>query len=130
METIQEYVKRNKISMKTKMITSRQDGLCSDLPRHFKCTLKLGNRKMNTVFSQGSAYTEPPTVEDALDSLRRDSESVQFTSFKEFCDSMGYETDSIKALKIYKACDRIAGNLAKLLGKKAYCELFSTVEQT
>lgn len=52
-------------------------------------------------------YTEaePPSVEDILEAVKSDCSLVMYgQSFEEFCAELGYDTDSMKAKKIYDAC--------------------------
>ena len=39
---------------------------------------------------------------------------LQENNFEEFCNSFGYDTDSINALKVYEACERQDNQLRKL----------------
>jgi hypothetical protein len=77
---------------------------------------------MTVYFSQGSAYTGPPTCDDVLDAVASDSRSAGQT-FLDWCAEYGYSDDSIKALKAYRVCERQSGKLRSLLGDDAYAEL-------
>lgn len=54
---------------------------------------------------------EQPTAYDALSSLA--SESNEYSDFKEFCGEMGYDTDSITALRTWKAYSTLASRINK-----------------
>ena len=59
-----------------------------------------------------------PTKKDILYSMIMDD--VSDMNFNDFCDEFGYNNDSIKALKIYKAC---------LKETKAYYNMFDSEER-
>ena len=52
----------------------------------------------------GRALTREPDKKDILYSMLLDD--VSGLDFDEFCAEFGYDNDSIKALKIYEACQR------------------------
>ena len=90
---------------------------------HWRCTIKRVDEsgkaiaKMTVDYHMGSAHTGEPRLADVLESLRMDANSPD--SFTEFCDEFGYDADSIKALKIWKACVSIKIRIRKLLGDNA-----------
>ena len=57
-----------------------------------------------TDYYMGSALTRKPSKKDVLYSMLLDD--VSGVDFDEFCCEFGYDNDSIKALKIYEACQR------------------------
>ena len=57
-----------------------------------------------TDYYMGSALTRKPNKKDVLNSMLLDD--VSGIDFNEFCCEFGYDNDSIKALKTYKACQR------------------------
>jgi hypothetical protein len=69
----------------------------------FNCTLTRNGKKFTLNFGQSIAAEDtPPTMYDILACLTKyDPESFKF-----FCSNYGYDTDSIKALKTYKAVKR------------------------
>lgn len=54
-----------------------------------------------------------PTLKDILYSLQSDASAVG-ENFEEWCNNLGYSSDSIKAMEIYKACIETAGLLRGL----------------
>lgn len=75
---------------------------------HYKVTLRRRTatgkkRTMTLFFSLGSAHKSEPKLQDVLDSLLSDSGTPDF-SFEEWCAEYGYDTDSRRAEKTYKAC--------------------------
>lgn len=83
---------------------------------HWKVTLRHKGRKLTTEFHQGSAHTCEPTAADVLSCLVSDAVSVESEgSFEDWADSLGYDTDSRKAERTYKACVRIRDRVRRFL---------------
>jgi hypothetical protein len=69
----------------------------------FNCTLTRKGKRYTFNFGQSfSAEDTPPTMYDILTCL----EKYGYNSFHDFCYEYGYNEDSIKALKTYKAVQR------------------------
>lgn len=147
-QTMEQFVRDNKLSMEVKRITRRPDGLMegSDGQRHFKCRLTrrvevvvptkwshdilMEEKGFNLYFSQGSAHTEPPTIEDVLDCLAMDATGYEEApTFEDWASEYGYDTDSRKAEKIYKTVCRQALQLKRTLGESAHQKLLYEVER-
>lgn len=98
---------------------------------HFKVTLynNLG-KQLTTPFSQGYGISGKPEAADVLDSLASDAASIeQDESFEDWASNLGYDTDSRKALRIYRACEREAKKLRQFLGPKSYAQLLWDTER-
>ncbi len=116
----------------TTRIAKRTDGLMQDSASH--CTLHYTNSQrtaqMTVTYSMGSAHKQPPTALDVLGSLFSDASCVGDApgqDFYQFCDELGYDQDSRKTEKTYKACQSISVRLHKLLGSdhealRQHCE--------
>jgi hypothetical protein len=103
-----------------------------DMPRNFNCTIIGANEEgyMKVPFSQGSAHTENPTLEDVLDCLALDASGVENAKdFEDWCGEYGYDIDSRKAEKIYNVCKQQAEQLKTLLGTDAYEQLLWHTER-
>lgn len=109
-----------------------------DLPRGEKWGEQVSQRIIGgrglTVFDvecrDRYAKPTPPSLEDVLDSLRSDAESVENNPlFDDWAGDMGYDTDSRKAEKVFHACQEVRGQLIKLLGQTAYNDLLESVER-
>lgn len=88
-------------------------------PKQEKVNLITYNRKL-------SAVSKPvaPKIDDVLYSLITDAD-LSIESFQDFCDNLGYDTDSIKALNIYNSCVENGKKLKKFIPDfYAACELF------
>lgn len=87
---------------------------------HWKVTVRAGRKQMTTYFSQGFGHNgKEPNVYDVLDCLASDASGAD-ESFEGFCSNFGYDTDSRKAEKIYKACKHSGERLKKFLGDDAF----------
>ena len=69
----------------------------------YKVILKNRGKQFTLDYHMGLAHKNPPKLSDVLYSLIMDSESLEY-SFSDWCDMLGYNTDSIKDKKIYNAC--------------------------
>lgn len=59
----------------------------------------------------------PPTVEQILDTLLMEAEALNYDSFEDWANDMGYDTDSRKALAIFEVCRKQGRQLQVLLGE-------------
>lgn len=98
--------------------------------RHWNCTLVDGVRKMEVPFSQGQAYTEPPTLRDVLYSLAIDARAVNGSrTFEQWCFECDYSSDSRRAEAIYIATKEQNSRLKELLGEAGYNALLAIEEE-
>lgn len=81
---------------------------------HWLCTLKSGHgkytRRLRVTYSQGSAWTTPPTLEDVLSCCKLDA--LSYTNNKEcneFCRE--YSCDNLT----YISCKKMYNSLSRLL---------------
>ena len=93
--------------MKCMQIQNRPDG--NDFGHfHYSIEVTRGNSSHHTHYSCGSAWQDnqgkpiPPQLSDVIYSLFSDSADC-YDDFEEFCDSYGYDNDSIKAMSVYNA---------------------------
>jgi hypothetical protein len=83
----------------------------------WKCTLKYKGHRLTVPFFQGYGHNgEEPTAAGVLHCLISDT-SCGEQSFEELCSEFGYDTDSRKHHKTWKACVSIAKKLHKFLGE-------------
>ena len=81
-------------------------------------TDKIDNRRMSTSFFTGigsrkDGKPEKPKAASVLHSLLMDTYAID-SSFEDWCSDYGYDTDSIKALKTYKACRSIGERMVRV----------------
>ncbi len=139
MITVEEFIQKHGIEMTAVRIEKRTDmDDVSDWAKdasHWTCTLAYRPhpmaplRTMVTQFSQGSAHTDKPVVEDVLDSLMRDASALDCDSFEEWAGELGVDTDSRKAERTYRQCCLLGDQLSvQLLGNVLFEELRDEVE--
>ena len=124
--TMQGFIDAHKVRMTAELIDSRPDGLMDDMPQgsnHWRCILWRGNRRMTIYFSQGPAISKEPTAADLLDCLASDYTTEDFESW---ASELGYETDSRKAERAYRACVKQSEQLVVLLGGSLETLLYHT----
>lgn len=86
---------------------------------HWKVTLRLGKKRLTTAFHMGAALTGEPKPADVLSSLCSDAMTVENAGgFNNWCDDLGYDSDSRRALDIFKSCEKANAKLRKFLGDK------------
>lgn len=85
---------------------------------HWRFTLRRDGRRMAGYFSQGSAHTKPPTLLEILDCLASDAAGLaNADDFESWCADYGYDTDSRRAERTYKAVQRSAASLERVIGE-------------
>lgn len=127
--SIEQFIKYNRISMTAERTDSNPNMDSRDMD-HWKVILKrraVGLRgtpivaaTMTTYFSMGYGHNgKEPKADEVLDCLASDASGAD-EGFGEFCDNFGYDQDSRKAEKIYKACRHNSERLKKFLGDDAF----------
>lgn len=83
--------------------------------RHYKVQLRYKGRRMTLDFWQGIGINHDPDAEAVLDCLLSDASSAD-EDFELWCGSLGFDTDSRKAERIYRQIRTQTQNLRQLLG--------------
>ena len=91
---------------------------------HWKLTLKSHyfRGKFKIDYHMGSAHTGEPDLLSLIECLHGDYTSIDGYDFFDFCDSFGYDRDSITALTTYETCRKQAANWLDFLGPAGYKE--------
>lgn len=82
----------------------------------YNCKLTFKNQSYTFNYWMGSAHTKAPSKKDVLYSFIMDD--VSYMDFKEFCATFGYDDDSIRALKTFKACQTQTDNFYRLFNEE------------
>ena len=82
---------------------------------HYKCVFSRGRRRMTVYFSKGLGLHGQPTINEVWDTITEDAASIEGQDFSEFCSNYGYDEDSRKAERTFKACQHSAARLANFL---------------
>lgn len=121
--TIQEFIDAYGMTLHTVRANSNPNlddrmrgGGWEKSARHWRILISSAKtgKSMRIYFSQGPACTQDPTAADVLECLRSDS-SVADDHYEGWRDSYGY-SDSKGTKSLYRACVKIAADLATLLG--------------
>jgi hypothetical protein len=92
----------------------------------YTCTLRFDGKKYTVAYYQGIGIKEPPSKEYVVAALLLDSRCGG-QSFEEFCSEFGYDTDSRKHHKTWKACVVTNAKLHRFLG--TYYDKFEEAAQ-
>ena len=126
---VKQFCNKHKIKARADWADSNPHMADSQNMDHFKVTLRYAGRQMTLYFSQGYGISGEPTAADVLNCLASDSSSVENArSFEDWASDLGYDTDSRKAEKIFKVCEKQAERLKKFLGEDLYKILLWDVE--
>lgn len=121
MDTIQSLIKKHNITITCDMVDKNpqiEDDEWAKKSNHYKVTLKRGVKKMTLFYSMGKGICREPTVEDVINSLQLDYSSIQSEgSFENWASSLGYDSDSRKALKSYEMTKKLTWKYAKFMGQ-------------
>lgn len=151
---LSDFITANRISMTVQRIDSNPNMPESREMDHWKCILvrreeyneMTGRRyapfsrvlptagkiaaKMTVPFSMGFGHQgAEPDRAGVLDCLASDSASIEQSSFEDWAADMGYDADSRKAEKTYKACEHAAARLKRFLGDDLYQVLLYGTER-
>lgn len=99
-------------------VSERPDGMMDDMPAgssHWRIMLQRSGAELVTHYSMGPAHTEAPELTDVLYSLLLDIGGLDNAgTFEDWANDMGYDEDSRKAERIYKACQEIQSRMLLL----------------
>ena len=146
--TMYEFVKIHRITMTSDRIDSNPHMASPREMDHWKCKLSrtwgartdpeaapvrtyaTRKNRMTVPFSMGFGHNgKAPEAADVLSCLASDASSVSQSDIEEWCRDMGYDTDSRKAERTYKICQKQAGRLKRFLGDDLYDTLLYHTEQ-
>jgi len=114
MKTIKEFCGEHNIRINVEYADSNPN-MDGKHMNHFKVTLKNGKKQFTLYYSQGFRICGDPTAESVLSCLHSDQSCVDM-DFDDFCAEMGYDSDSRKAEKIYKAVISQSKKLEQFMG--------------
>lgn len=127
--SMEDFIKANQMSISSVRVDENPHMDSQDMD-HWKCTLRAGKSRMTVYFSQGYGHNgKEPKLSGVLSCLASDSSSVENNDFENWCADLGYDTNSRKAEKTYKICEKQAEKLREFLGDSAYETLLWKVEQ-
>ena len=97
----------------------------SDNMDNYRVTLKHGKRRLTVYFSKGVGHHgKEPSAEEVIDCMASDAAGIENASgFDDWCSEYGFDADSRKAERVFKACQRQARQLNQLLGDDLFGSL-------
>lgn len=116
--TLENFIAENKIQFSCEWADERPDHLMSENMDHWRCVLKANGKTYTFYYSQGYGYHHAePVLTSVLESLANDYDPNDMT-FEEFCSEYGYDEDSRKAEKVYRAVRKETQALDRLFGEE------------
>lgn len=88
---------------------------------HWKCRLRAGRRSMTVYFSKGFGHKgAEPAAAEVLNCLAMDASGYENAGdFESWCSEYGYDADSRKAERTYKAVEKQVAALRRFLGAES-----------
>lgn len=121
MQTMQAFIAAHGITMETTMVDRNPH--MDDMPQgstHWLCTITADGSTMEVHFSMGPAHCAEPELPEVLDCLASDATTVENAqTFLDWCAELGYDDDSRRAERTYRATVEQTEALRGLLGAKA-----------
>jgi len=97
------------------------------------CTIRQGKKSMRVTYKLGTGHAgNPPKLHDVLYALASDANEFcapDVPAFEQWADNYGYDTDSRKAEKTYRACKRQSERLKTFLGSALLLDLVECEEE-
>jgi hypothetical protein len=120
---IETFIADHGITMQVSRASANPNMPDTSCTQHWTCVIRCEDRTMTVPFSQGSAYTQEPTIQDVLKCLHMDAVGMLNTyNFDQWADELGLDTDSRRAYAAYEAIVRQSAELETLLGDEAYSD--------
>lgn len=104
---------------------SKDDKRYRESASHWVVTLQRSDSRnypgINIPYSMGSAHTKPPDAAGVLECIQSDCSSIENArDFDDWASDFGYDTDSRKAERIYRACQDQTQLVRSWLGRELY----------
>ena len=113
--TMQQFLKAHNITMTSERVDSNPNMPSRDMD-HWKVTLRRPHHTLTTYFSMGFGHNgKEPKADEVLDCLASDANGANQNTFEDWCSEYGYDTDSRKAERTYKACEYTCKRLRTFL---------------
>jgi hypothetical protein len=132
MQTLQDLITRRKLRMTvTRTANNPNMERGNSEMDHWRCTLRSDSgARIIITFSMGSGHQgKEPQLAEVLDCLASDAcgvENAEDTGFEGWAEEYGYSSDSRKAERTYKACQRTCDQLKRLVGADYVGLIFET----
>lgn len=135
--TIGDFIARHSLTMTAEWADANPAMENSQLMNHWRCVIRCGRdqrRRMTVVFSMGLGIIGQPKLRDVLDCLAADAAGIENAQgdFASWASEYGFDTDSRKAERTFRACQRQAQKLERMLsgqGDDAFNTLLFNTER-
>ena len=131
MTTMPQFCQKHRISARVELADENPN--MTDMvegSRHWKVILRRAGRQMTVPFSTGPAIEKEPTAEDVLSCLASDTAGYENANgFEDWAGEYGYDTDSRRAERTWKAVEKQAEKLARFLPVDLYNDLLWDTER-
>lgn len=132
---VTEFCRREAITIRSaERVDSNPNMERADMD-HWKVQLEIRSprerrgRRMTVFFSMGYGHNgKQPDADEVLNALASDY-TEENASFEDWCGELGYDTDSRKAERTFKACQKQTAMLEHFLGAELTKELIYEVER-
>jgi hypothetical protein len=130
---VRDIIKKYRLRMESELTGSNPNMADDEWARaatHWKCTIKRGRGRMIVFFSQGPAIVHEPSLEELLDTLGSDASGyLNARGFEDWASEYGYDPDSRRAERMWKAVGQQVADLRRLLGDGGIEELAFKTER-
>ena len=132
--TLIEFINETDMVLTSEMVDHNPHMDGSDIMDNYKIKLRgkrLGGSTTRLYFSKGTGHNGAVlTVGEVLDCMASDAAGIENANgFEDWCNEYGYDADSRKAEKVFKACERQARRLKRFLGSEYYEALLWNIER-
>lgn len=90
---------------------------------HYTVTIQRYAHTFTTTYSMGPSCVGGPELHDVMNDVLRDTDAASDRTFEEYCDDLGLDEDSRKALATYELCQQMAVDIAPLFSKSERADL-------
>lgn len=122
MTTMSAFIAKERIKMEAEL--TDQNPNMDSMPAgstHWVCRFRRAGKRMSVHFSMGPAHSGEPKTDEVLDCLASDASSFENAgSFESWAGDYGYDTDSRKAERTYRAVEKQTAKLRAFLSPEAF----------
>ena len=133
MQTLNQFIAAHKLHMTCERVDNNPlmdpDGSRMD---NWRCVIRNGSRKrFTTAFSMGTGHNgREPKLTEIFDCMALNSAGItNARDFADWCSEYGYNTNSRKAERMFRACERQASKLRAFMGETDYETLLWQIER-
>lgn len=113
------------VSFGSVKLAARPDNLAdwSADATHWKVIIKRAKNEFAIFYSMGSAHTGAPDDMDVFNCLLTDTSDIDGVEFEDWASDLGYDPDSRKAERAFKACQGTMMNLRAMFSESELSDL-------